>query len=107
MVVARLADVGVEQRDLVDGRWRRTSVELVIEDRAHRAVGQGADLDGSGRCGFEASGAGRPNQADDAKTGAEALFRMRPALQDQIAKGSGGRTDRSGGAANALDGSSA
>ena len=31
------------------------------------------------------------------------MFRMRPALQDQIAKGSGGRTDRSGGAANALN----
>ena len=28
---------------------------------------------------------------DDAETGAEALFRMRPALQDQIAKGSGDR----------------
>src|SRR6516225_9471802 len=29
---------------------------------------------------------------------------MRPALQDQIAKGSGGRADRSGGAANAFNG---
>jgi hypothetical protein len=104
MVVARPADVGVEQRDVVDGRSRRRSVELVIEDRAHRAVGQGADLDGSGRRGFEASSAERPNQADDAETGAEALFRMRPALQDQIAKGSGGWTGRSGGAANAFNG---
>src|SRR6516162_9825464 len=104
MVVARLADVGVEQRDLVDGRWRRTSVELVIEDRAHRAIGQGADLDGSGRGGFEASGAKRPHQADDAQTGAEALFGMRPTLQDQIAKASGGRADRSGSAANAFNG---
>src|ERR1700756_1001999 len=104
MVVARPADVGVQQRDVIDGRWRRRSVELVIEDRAHRAVGQGADLDGSGRCGFEASGAERPNQADDAETGAEALFRMWPALQDQIAKGSGSRADRSSGAANAFNG---
>src|SRR5215469_17124797 len=103
MVVAWPADVGVEQRDIVDGRSRRRSVELVIEDRAHRAVGQGADLDGSGRRGFEASGAERPNQADDAETGAEALFRMRPALQDQFAKGSGGWADRSG-TANALNG---
>src|SRR5215831_9003815 len=104
MVVARPADVGVKQWEVVDRRLRRRAVELVIEDRAHRAVGQGADLDGSGRCGFEASGAERPNQADDAETGAEALFGMRSALQDQIAKGSGGRTDRSGGAANAFDG---
>src|ERR1700751_5934380 len=104
MVVARPAYVGVEQRGVVDGRSRRCAVELVIEDRAHRAVGQGADLDGSGRCGFEASGAERPNQADDAETGAEALFRMWPALQDQIAKGSGGRADRSSGAANAFNG---
>src|SRR5215467_5074247 len=102
MVVARPADVGVEQRDVVDGWWRRRSVELVIEDRAHRAIGQGADLDGSGRGGFEASGAERPKQADDAETGAEALFRMRPTLQDQIAKGSGGWADRSSGAANAF-----
>jgi hypothetical protein len=43
-------------------------------------------------------------RADDAETGAEALFGMRPALQDQIAKGSGGRADRSGGAANAFNG---
>ena len=104
MVVARPADVGVEQRDIIDGRSRRRSVELVIEDRAHRAIGQGADLDGSGRCGFEASDAERPHQADDTETGAEALFRMRPALKDQIAKGSGGRADRSGGAANAFNG---
>jgi hypothetical protein len=54
----------VEQREVVDGRSRRCAVELVIEDRAHRAVGQGADLDGSGRCSFEASGAERPNQAE-------------------------------------------
>src|SRR6516165_8506947 len=104
MVVARAADVGVQQRDVVDRRSWWCAVELVIEDRAHRAVGQGADLDGSGRCGFEASGAKRPNQADDAETGAEALFGMRPALQDQIAKDSGGRTDRGGGAANAFKG---
>ena len=32
------------------------------------------------------------------------MFRMRPALQDQTTKDSGGRTDRGGGAANAFDG---
>jgi len=38
------------------------------------------------------------------KAGAEALFGMRPALQDQLAKGGSGRANRSGLAANALDG---
>ena len=85
MVVARPADVGVEQRDVVDGRSRRRSVELVIEDRAHRAIGQGADLDRPRRRGFEASGAERPHQADDAEASPETLFRMGPTLQDQIA----------------------
>jgi hypothetical protein len=54
----------VEQGDVVDGRSRWCAVELVIEDRAHRAVGQGANLDGSGRCGFEASGAERLSRFD-------------------------------------------
>jgi hypothetical protein len=80
------------------------AIELVVEDRTHRAVGQRPDLDGPCRRGFEAMGAERALQADDAEAGAEALFGMRRALQDQLAQGCGGGTDRSGGAANALDG---
>jgi len=64
---------------------RSLAIELVIEDGAHRAVGQGADLDRPRGGGFETIGAERPHQPDDAEAGAEALFEMGPALQDQLA----------------------
>src|SRR5712691_9386390 len=50
------------------------AVELVVEDRTHRAVSQRADLDGAHRRRFETIGAERPHQAHDAETGAEALL---------------------------------
>ncbi len=87
ILVARPADVGVKDRDCVGtGRIGDLAVELVVEDRAHRAVGQGADLDGAHRCCFETLDAERPDQAHDTQAGAEALFRVRPALQDQLAQ---------------------
>src|SRR5215831_19805572 len=47
MVVARSADIGMEERHTVGGwRLQGLAIELVVEDRAYRAVGQGADLDG-------------------------------------------------------------
>src|SRR5271170_2862788 len=105
MVVAGTADIGVEDRDTAGGPpLRRVAIELVVEDRAHRAVGQRADLDGAGRCRFEAIGAGRPHQAHDAQAGAEALFGMRPALQNQLAQGRRRGPDLGGFTANALDG---
>src|SRR6516164_4209607 len=86
VVVARSADIGVEDRHAIGG-WplRRLAIELVVEDGAHRAVGQGADLDGPRGGGFEALGAEWPHQAHDAEAGSEALFGMRSALQDQLA----------------------
>src|SRR5260221_13284490 len=63
--------------------WRSS---LLFEDRAHRAVGERADLDGARGRRFETLGAERPHQAHDAETGTEALFGMRPALQDQLAQ---------------------
>ena len=78
MVVARAADIGVEDRRGIGGRRvRGLAIELVVEDRAHRAVGQRADLDGARGGGFEAIGAERAHQAHDAEAGAEALFGMR------------------------------
>ena len=44
-----------------------------------------ADLEGPCRRGFDTVGAERPHQAHDAKAGAEPLFGVRPALQDQLA----------------------
>ena len=84
MVVARPADIGMQDRHAIAGRaGRRLAVELVVEDRAYRPVGQGADLDGPRCCGFEASRAEWPHQPDDAQAGAEALFRMRTTFEDQ------------------------
>lgn len=61
MVVAGSADVGVEDRNSVGWRpVRGLTIELVVEDRAHRAVGQRADLDGAYCRRFETIGAERP-----------------------------------------------
>src|ERR1700745_3922143 len=90
VVVARSADIGVEQGRAI-GRWRLggLAIELVVEDRAHRAVGQGADLDRPHSGGFEAIGTERTHQSDDAQASAEALLRVGPTLQDELAQGGG------------------
>src|SRR3954465_1741806 len=97
MVVAGSANVGVEDRDGIGWRSvRGLAIELFVEDRAHRAVGQRTDLDGARGRRFETIGAERPHQAHDAQTGTEALLGMRPALQDQLAQGGRSGADRSG-----------
>ena len=54
--------------------------------------------------GFEAIGTEGTHQSDDAEASAEALLRVGPTLQDELAQCGRRRTDRSGLAANALDG---
>jgi hypothetical protein len=104
VVVARSADIGVEDRHAVGRRpLRRLAIELVVEDGSHRAVGQRADLDCPRGGGFQTIGAERPHQARNAEAGTEALFGMRSALQDQLAERGSSGADRSGLAANALD----
>src|SRR5260370_21078340 len=81
MVVAGSGDMGGEDWHTIGGpSLRRLTIELVVEDRTHRAVGQRADLDGARCRRFETLGAERTHQAHDAETGAEALFGVRPAL---------------------------
>src|SRR5436305_2293572 len=81
VVVARSADVGVKDRHTIGRRpLRSLAIELVVEDRAHRSVGQRADLDGSRGGGCEASGAGRPHQAHNSGACTDARFGARPAL---------------------------
>src|ERR1700758_5742613 len=96
VVVARSADVGVEDRHAIGGRpLCGVPIELVVEDRAHRAVGQRADLNRPRGGGFEAIGAEWAHQPHDAEAGAEALLRVGPALQDQLAQRGSSWTDRS------------
>ena len=96
VVVARSANIGVEERPTIGGRrLQGLAIELVVEDRAHRAVSQRPDLDRPRGSGFEAIGTEGPHQSDDAEAGAEALLRVRPALQDELAQRGGGRADRS------------
>ena len=66
-------------------RLRRLAIELLIEDRAHRTVGQRPDLDRPRGSGFEALDTEWPYQPDDPEAGTETLLRMGSALQDQLA----------------------
>src|SRR5438477_11303854 len=75
VVVARTADIGVKDRHTIGKRpLRRLAIELVVEDRAHRAVGQRADLDRPRGGGFEAIGAERAHQAHGAEAGTDDLL---------------------------------
>src|SRR5580700_2935284 len=104
VVVARSADIGMEDRHAIGGRpLGSLAIELVVEDGSHRAVGQGADLNRPRGGGFQTIGAEWPHQPHDAEAGAEALLRVGPTLQDQLAERGGSWTDRSGLAANALN----
>src|SRR5215469_13179551 len=96
VVVARSADNGMEQRHTIGGRrLRGLAIELVVEDRAHRAVGQRSDLNRPRGGGFEAFGTERSHQSDDAEAGAEAPLGVGPALKDQLAQRGGCGADRS------------
>ncbi|KAF0208367.1 MAG: hypothetical protein FD139_3793 [Methylocystaceae bacterium] len=87
MVVARAADIGVKDRSRVRGAlWRQLPIELVVEDGFDRAVGLRADLYGALRRGFDAFGPIGADEANNAQTGAIALFGMRPRLQNLLAE---------------------
>src|SRR5438067_12417375 len=87
----------MEDRRVVRGTLvRDVSIELVVEDGAHRSVGERADLDGPRGGGFQTCDAERPRQTQDAEAGSEALFRMRPLLQDEIAERGGCWPDEGG-----------
>src|ERR1700679_949241 len=75
MVVARPADVGMEDRGRVRGALGRgPPIELVIEDGFDGAIGPGADLHGPLGSGLDARGAERAGETHDAETGAVALL---------------------------------
>src|SRR5437870_13096131 len=91
VVVARSADIGAEDRHAIGGRpLRRLAIELVVEDGAHRAVGQRADLDPPRGGGFETIGTEWPHGPHEAEAGSEALRGKGAGLRDRLARrGSG------------------
>src|ERR1700691_2103616 len=104
MVVARPADVGMEDRGRVRwALWRGPPVELVVEDGFDGAIGPGADLDGPLGGGLDARCAKGTGKTNDAETGAIALLGMRPALEDVLAQRRGRRADLAGVFPDALD----
>ena len=82
-----------DRRSVRGALWPGLSIELVVEDGFDRTIGARADLDGQFRRGFEALRAKGRRQPDDAQTGPEALFGMRPVLQDQFAQRRRRRSD--------------
>src|SRR6202522_4505727 len=104
MVVARPADVGMEDRGRVRrALWRGSPVELVVEDGFDGAIGPGADLDGPFGSGLEARHAKGADKPDDAETGAIALLGMGPAFENLLAERRGRRADLAGVFPDALD----
>src|ERR1700733_975600 len=104
MVVARPADVGMEDRGRVRrALWRGSPVELVVEDGFDEAIGPGADLDGPFGSGLEARHAKGADKPDDAETGAIALLGMGPAFENLLAERRGRRADLAGVFPDALD----
>src|SRR3984885_179400 len=104
MVVARPADVGMEDRGRVRGAlWRGPPVELVVEDGFDGAIGPGADLDGPVGGGLDARRAKGTGKTDDAETGAVSLLGMRPGLKDVLAERRGRGADLAGVFPDAFD----
>src|SRR5829696_8887111 len=104
MVIARAADVGMEDRHAVGGALLGgVAIEIVVEDGLDRSVGPGADIESPRRGRLDALGAEGFDQTDDAETRPEALFGVRALLKDQLAQGSAGWSDRGGIALNAVD----
>src|SRR4051812_24783283 len=106
VVVAGAPDVRVQQRQLLAvprWPWGGLAVEAVLQDRLDRAIGAGADLDAAGAGRLQPLAAIGAQQPQDAEAGAEPLFGMWPALEDQSRQRRGGGADGSGLAADPLD----
>src|SRR3974377_830238 len=80
------------------------TIELVVEDGTHRPVAERADVDRACGGGFEPFTPERAQQAQNAAAGAEALFGMGPAFEDEFAQRSSRRPDAGRFLADAVDG---
>jgi hypothetical protein len=61
------------------------AIEIVVEDRSDGAIGPCTDVERPGGGRLDPRRAEGFDQPNDAEAGPEALFRMRPFFQDQIA----------------------
>ena len=75
MEVVWAADVEVIDRRPVRGLWC-AALEIVLEDGSERGIGRGADLQSPFASRFQPFAAMDLGEAEDADTGAEALFGM-------------------------------
>ena len=77
----------MEDRRRVRGALARGApIKVVVEDGFDRAIGARADLDGAFGGGFKPLRSMGATKPDDAKAGAEALFRMGSGFKDQLAE---------------------
>jgi hypothetical protein len=107
MVIAPAPDIAMEDRHAVRAAVRGVAIKIVVEDRSDGAIGPCADVERPGRGCFHPLRAEGFDQPNNAEAGPEALFRMRPFFQDQIAQCCGRWPDRGRVATDALDGQSA
>lgn len=94
----------MDDRNSVSGPVCGTTIEVVGENGFDRAVGARADVDrarGSSLKPVASIGSGEP---DDAEADAEALLRMRPLVENEIAQRHGRGPDRRGILPDPLDG---
>src|SRR5512142_2701459 len=82
MIVAGTADVGVQDRRIVRGVWRRSGLEPMLEDGGDALVGERTDLDRAGGDRLRSGGINAPIETQDAKACTEPLLRMWPSSQD-------------------------
>ncbi len=82
MEVSGATDIGVIDRRPVRGLSRFVAIEVISEDGGDGGIGVGADLQGPPAGGLQPVPPMGLGQAQDADTRPEALFGMRPALED-------------------------
>src|SRR5712671_2638644 len=94
VVVATPTDVGVPDRGRVRrARFGEGAIEPVLQDRLDRAVGGGADIVAAPGRSLDALRSIALDEAEDAKTRAEALLGMRLRLHDRLEQRDRGGAD--------------
>ena len=94
MVIAAASDVAVlDRRHIRHGLGAIGTIQVVAQDRGDGAVGARTDIDPALTRSLDTIDAVAAYQAENAKTGPEALFRVRLGGEYQLHQMSGGGTD--------------